>query len=324
MIIDCQCHYLSTPYLQALDGRSGYPTLEQLNGTPYLVTAPGLGFPITGTMTDIETKLRMMDANGIDVGLLSVNVPGTCRFEAELGIRLARQENDALAKVVTARPDRFLALAELPLQDVDQAILELDRSINELGFKGVSLFSNINGRPLDDPAFLPFYDRVRELRVPLFLHPTYPLGGEHMQDYELIQVIGFLMDTSLAMCRLIFSGILEGYPEITFVLPHLGSVLPYVMGRIDTSSGNIQGSRANIREAPSHYFRNVYVDTVSLHPPALKLAHEFQGVDKILFATDYPFWSVERAIQSIEKLDIPNEDKEKIFHKNAERLLQLT
>lgn len=323
MIIDCQCHYLSPSYLEVLDGRPGYPTLERRDGCPYLVTAPGLGFPITETMTDVETKLRVMDAHGIDIALLSVNVPGTCRFDRDLGVPLARQENDALARVVASRPDRFLGLAELPLQDVDQAILELERAVVDLGLKGVSLFSNINGRSLDDPAFLPFYECVQKLGVPIFLHPTCPLGAEHMQEYELIQVIGFLLDTTLAMCRLIFSGILERFPAIPFVLPHLGSVLPYVMGRVDTSSGNIPGSRANIREAPSRYFRDVYVDTVSLHPPALKLAYEYQGPDKMLFASDFPFWSIQRAIQTIEEMDIPREDKEKIFHGNAERLLRL-
>jgi predicted TIM-barrel fold metal-dependent hydrolase len=145
-----------------------------------------------------------------------------------------------------------------------------------------------------------------------------------MVEYELVQVLGFLLDTSLAMARLIFGGVMERFPKIRFVLPHLGSTLPYVMGRIDTSSGNIPGSRERLRKPPSEYFREVYLDTVSLHPPALKLACDFHGTDKILFASDRPWWSLQRAVESILDLALPRRDKERIFSENALRLLRIS
>ena len=323
MIVDCQTHFTSIHFLRRIEGRREPPSAKWRDGTFWVTVGPGLELPMGESMMDEGEKLREMDAHGVDISLLSTNIPGPERFEGSLGIELAQREHDELSTLTRRYPHRFRAVASLPLASPQEALRELDRAVGQLHLSGVQLFSNNRGRPLDSPDLFPLYGRMEELGVPVFLHPTYPVAGEAMAEYQLIQVLGFLLDTSLAMARLIFGGVMERFPRIPFVLPHLGSIFPYVMARIDTSSGNIPGSRERLTKPPSEYFREVYLDTVSLHPPALSLACEFQGTDKILFASDRPWWSLKRAVESIRELPLPARDKERIFSENALRLLRI-
>jgi len=272
---------------------------------------------------DYIKRIEDMDACGIDMQCLSLGIPGTDRVEPDLGISLAKMVNDEISRIVNKYPDRFVGFATLPLQDIDGALEELDRAINDLGLKGVMIYSNVAGKPLDSPEFWPFYEKSAKLKIPIFIHPTLPVMANVTKEYQLTPVIGFLFDTTLAMLRIIFGGVLEKFPSLTFVLAHLGSTIPYVLTRIDFESGLFPGSWVNISKPPSEYFRSVYVDTVSLHEPALKCAYETIGIERFVFGTDYPFWDIPSGVNSIEKWEISEDEKNKIFSENAIKILRL-
>lgn len=323
MKIDFQTHIAPHEYVKELSKRKILPYVKTDGQKNFLFYAEGAGYPIVSEMHDIEKRIKDMNAAGVDVQCLSLGVPGTDPFEPELGLALSRKVNDEIAEIVEKYPDRFVGLANLPLQNIDGAVDELDRAVNDLGMKGVMIYSNVAGRPLDSPELWKFYDKAARLRIPIFIHPTLPVMAEALREYQLIPVVGFLFDTTTAMLRIIFNGVLEKYPSLTFVLPHMGSTIPYLIGRIDYESGRLPGGRGSIPRAPSEYFKSVYVDTVTLHIPAMQCAYETIGIERIVFGSDYPFWDVPIQIRDIENWGIPKEEKEKIYSKNAIKILRL-
>ena len=270
----------------------------------------------------IATKLRAMDENKIDVSLLSLNIPGPEMLIPELGEQGAQASNDFLAEVLEKHPDRFMALASLPLQDVPAALKELDRTIDRLGFSGVIVYSHVGGKPLDSPELEPFYRRVEEKGMPIVLHPTVPTWGEEIKDYSMIPMVGFMVDTSFAMLRLILGGVLERYPHLQIVQPHVGGILPYLMGRVENQTEVMGRGRENITQAPSQYYNKVYLDIVSPSPLAIRYAYDFAGPDRLLFGSDHPWVSIDTFVKIIENMEIPDEDKAKIYGENARQLFK--
>lgn len=324
MKIDFQTHIAPLEYGKELSKRKVLPYVKSDGSKSFIVYGEGCRYPITENMYAMDKRIEDMDASGIDMQCLSLGIPGTDCVEPDLGISLAKMVNDEISRFVDIYPDRFVGLATLPLQDIDGALDELDRSIKDLGFKGVMIYSNVSGEPLDSTRLWPFYEKSAKLKIPIFIHPTLPVMAKVTRDYELTSVIGFLFDTTLAMLRIIFGGVLEKFPSLIFILPHLGSTIPYVLARIDRSSVISPGSRANISKPPSKYFiKSVYVDTVSLHEPALKCAYQTLGIDRLLFGSDYPLWDIPSAVESIERWEISEEEKDKIYYKNAIKILRL-
>lgn len=323
MKIDCQCHIMRTEYLSRLEDRPGYPTAQRRDGQYTAMLGEGYRYTHVAKLFDIETKLRDMEADGIDLQMLTQSIPGPERLEPELGIALAQQEHDYLAELIGRYPQRFTALATLPLQAMDAALKELDRAIGQLGLRGVQLFSNINGKPVDAPEFWPLYARAEELDVPIFIHPTYPVMAATMTEYNLIPSVGFMFETTLAAMRLIYSGILERHPRLRVVLPHMGSTIPYLMGRIDWRSKISGQAKDATTKSFSDYFKRIYVDSANPYVPALRYGYQLIGADRILFASDYPFREPSIAVAQLEELDLATEEKEKIYHGNARTLLKL-
>lgn len=292
----------------------------------------GLGgeeFAVFDQMYSPEKRLEDMDQYGVDMQLLSLGPPGIDLkgASAELTVRLARIANDAIAEVVARYPDKFAGLAALPMQGPEEARAELERGVKQLGMKGAKIFSNVNGQPLDAPQFWQVYAKAAELDVPLFIHPTLPVAQEGLQEYGLTIIVGLLFDSTLAICRLIFAGVLEKYPELKLILAHLGSTLPYILARLDIESSLLKqfvpSYRLPIERRPSEYFKKVYVDTVSHHRPAYLCAHATCGPGKILLGSDYPYSLWRNTVKAIEELEIPEEDKERIFSGNARSIFKL-
>jgi len=322
--IDLQTHYCPIEYFKCMVGRRGYPTVEQdAQGRMFMHYGKGARYPVIDPMFNVERRIRDMDEAGVDVHVISLNIPGAERVEPELGVKLARLANDKFAELVNKHPERFAGFATLPLQVPDLALEELRRAVDDLGLKGLTLYSNVNGKPLDAKEFWPIYSECAKREIPIFIHPTYPANTTNMSDYCLIPVVGFLFDTTLATLRLIQAGVLERFPNLKVILAHLGSTIPYLIGRIDYESGRLPGCNDRISEMPSAYFRRIYIDTVSLHTPALLSALDFPGIERIVYGSDYPFWDQRRVISSIESLDIPQKSKEKIFSQNARTLLNI-
>jgi len=295
---------------------------------------------------DIEARIAMMDQwPGYQQVLTLANPP----LEAIAGPAdspgLARLGNDALKAICDTRPDKFPAWAAgLPLNNVEASLEEIDRAI-ALGARGIQIFTNVNGRPLDDPEFLPIFERaVDHHRVPIWMHPArsastpdYP--GETKSKYEIWQVLGWPYETSVAMARLVFSGLLDRFPDMVIITHHLGAMIPYFEGRVGplfdqlgtrTSDEDYGALLKRMARRPIEYFRMFYGDTaVGGSRAAIQCGLNFFGPDKVLFATDCPFdpeggpMFIRETIAAIDGLGLSDADRRKIYVDNALRLMRL-
>jgi len=231
--------------------------------------------------------------------------------------------NDAFADAVRDRSAHFSALATLPLNDPQASVVEFDRAVTQLGLPGAMLFSNVNGVALADPRYWPLYERAAEHRAVLYIHPIHPVGVEAMTEYWLMPLVGFLFDTTLAAAKLVFSGVVERFPGITWVLTHLGGAVPYLAERLDRGYQAFAECREHIPRPPSAYLREFYYDTVNFDPAALRLAIAFAGPERILAGSDYPHMigSLPKMKESIAALDLPDGPRAAILGGNAARLL---
>ena len=275
---------------------------------------------------DLATRLAAMERTGVDMCLLSLTTPGVHVEEPARGVQLARLVNDAFAEVQREQPQRFRPLATLPLQDPRASAAELERAVTQLGLCGAMLFANVNGRALHHREFWPIYETAARLDVPLMIHPTTPPGAAAYEEYRLTALVGFLVDTTLAITQLMFAGVLETFPTLQFVLGHLGGTVPYIAERIDRGYEVYPEVRAHIAQKPSFYFRrNCYYDTVNFEPRALQCAIDFAGVDHVVLGTDYPhqIGDMEKAVRVVSGMPIDERSRSAILGGNAARLLKL-
>jgi aminocarboxymuconate-semialdehyde decarboxylase len=183
--------------------------------------------------------------------------------------------------------------------------------------------TNVDGKPLDIELEVVF-QKAAKLNVPLFLHPTSPINSKWMGDFRLVPILGFGVDTSLAVLRIIFSGLLERLPGLKLIASHLGGVYPYLRGRIDTGFVAYPECKTNIKELPSTYLKNIWVDSIIYDEDVMLSTLAFLGADKIVLGSDHPhqIGDMARCVERIESLNIDDEDKEKILRKNAEKILK--
>ncbi len=280
-------------------------------------------FGVTAPMTDPALRLADMDRVGIDVEVLSLSTPNVFFAEAEGQVEVARIVNDAYAELIAQHPARFKGFASIPMDAPDAALRELDRALGELGLSGVVLLSNIRGRALTDPRYRLFFEEANRRRLCIFLHPMIPVASEVFNEYVLGPLIGFPFDTSLAVARMCFAGMFRDFPDIRWVIGHLGGAIPYLMERLDNGYRDFAECRANIDALPSTYLKRLHYDTVSFSGPALRMVRDLVGVDHMVMGSDYPHMlgSIDRAVTSIEALDIAAHEKQAIFSATALRIL---
>jgi predicted TIM-barrel fold metal-dependent hydrolase len=255
---------------------------------------------------------------------------------------LAKLANDEMAELVLKYRDRFAAaIACIPMNNMDVALSELDRAINELNFKGVQIFTPINDKPLDLPEFFPLYEKMCQYNLPILLHPQretdYPdYRTEGASKYTLSSSLGWPYETTTAMVRLVLSGVMERCPELKIITHHCGGMVPYMVKRIAgfVEAGEIFGSRkgpGNLRKPVVDYLKMFYADTAIYgYTPGLMCGYALFGAQNLLFGTDMPFDSqfglryTRETIESIEQMDISTVEKKMIFEDNARRLFRLT
>jgi uncharacterized protein len=254
---------------------------------------------------------------------------------------LARMANDQLADLAARYPDQFVAaVACLPMNDVDTALKETDRAIKELHLKGVQIFTPANGRAVDRPEFMALYQKLQEHDLPIWIHPSRDTNvpdycEEGFSRYMLSTTLGWPYETSLAMARLVFSGVLERFPNLKFVTHHAGDMIPFfeqriarrVVARDDRSKPE---HTEKLEKPPIEYFRKFYADTaIAGNTAGLTCALSFFGPTNLVFGTDYPYGEnngllkVEQTIGSVESMNLSSGDQAKIFHENTERILRL-
>jgi predicted TIM-barrel fold metal-dependent hydrolase len=285
-LVDCQSHLFLPEVLDLMRRRETKPLVYDKDGVTILKMGDWLR-KVPASYTSIEAKLASMDASGIEITLLSTNDPGPEWFGHD-GPAVAQLIHDSLASVVDKHPKRFRGLCTLSLQNERAAAVELDRCVRKLGFVGILLYTNLAGAWCDEPRFHWLYARAEELGMPLLLHPAKPMMTDQVKGYELTSTLGNMFENTIALARIIASGLLDRHPKLKLVCPHLGGTLPYICGRMDHQLAVLKRGPRNLKRKPSEYLRSIHMDIVSLLPEAMRFALNFSGADKLLFSSDHP------------------------------------
>jgi len=311
-------------------GLDAYSLRMPFTGTPGRAGEADSGAQIRRRLADFdELRLGAMDGAGIDVAVLSAASPGVqAEPDARTAVRRALAANDVLADVVAKHPTRYAGFAHLPLQDVDAATDELERCVCELGFKGALINGHSHGEYLDEPKFYPFWERVEDLDVPVYLHPADPFDMPRMYEGhpELLGALwSWTVETATHALRLVLGGTFDRFPSVRLILGHMGETLPYLLWRLDSRSRmHAQGARAGARP-PSQIIReNIAITTagVCAHE-SLLCALSALGEDNVMFSVDYPYESSDVAAEFIETAPVSEVVRAKVCHGNAERMLHL-
>ncbi len=278
-------------------------------------------------------RIDAMDQAGIDVQVLSLFSPGVEQMEASMAVEISKDANDYIASAIKRNPTRLAGFATLPTVVPDTASDELERMVKEHDFKGAIINGHTNGRYLDDEFFWPILERAENLKVPIYLHPTLPpksvieasYTGNFSQEVSTLlarNAWGWHIETALHILRIILGGVFDQYPDLQFIIGHMGEGLPFMQQRIDDS---LPQETINLEHPVSTYLQkniNYTFSGLNYNQTFLNLFLEM-GVDRIMFSTDYPFIPMEDTRKFLNQLPVSKADKEKIAHGNAERLLRI-
>ena len=289
-----------------------------------------LGHDIAAQLADLgDERLAYMDAAGVDVQVLSFTSPGAQAFEAAEAIPLAKDANDILYEAVRRHPTRFVGFAALPTAAPEAAADELERAVTKLGFKGAMIHGHTRGSFLDERRYWVIFERAQALGVPIYLHPALPHPDAvkaYFTGYEDLAraAWGFGIDTSTHFLRLVFAGVFDAYPDLTIILGHLGECLPFAMHRLNDHTAPA-AKRRGLKKAPLQYLKDNMMVTTSGNwfEPAFLCTLLALGADRILFAVDWPYEANSTGMRFLQSLSISDGDREKITHRNAERILRL-
>jgi aminocarboxymuconate-semialdehyde decarboxylase len=324
-VIDIHTHMIPQAWLDLLKGDGGdYELKPTKAGAMAIHLADAPFVTLMPEMFDYDLRLRAMDAAGVDIAVLSLTGPNVFWGTRETSIGAARIANAAYAEKQKQYPDRIRWVASIPWEYPDDAIAELT-SARADGALGVATLANIRGRDLIDPLFTPVWAEIDRLGLPVFVHPTIPLGGKDMRldEFSLATPVGFMVDTTLSFARLILSGFLDRYPNLKLIAPHGGGTLPYLSGRLDRCYETIPACRAAIKEPPSTYLQRICYDTVVYEPRALVMCVAAGGADNVLYGTDFPHNVGDmKGILALVQ-DLPETQARKVAGENAKRVFRI-
>lgn len=330
MKIDIFAHILPKKYLDFLNKKSstGYYLKSVIETLP--------------TLYDMERRFRIMDKFDGLMQVLSMSSPPVHEIaEPQEAIELSMRANDEMAEIVLKNPDRFAAaIASLPLNNIDGALKEIDRALNELKFRGIQIETPANDKPLDLPEFLPIFEKMSMYNLPIWVHPVRNADyadyrTENRSKFMIFSNFGWPYETSVFMARMVFNGIFEKFPKLKIITHHAGGMIPFLEERIIGSYDHAEMlRRANYKNgltrAPIDYFKKFYADTAIYGSTAgLTCAHSFFGAEHMLFGTDMPYDSqlgeryTRQTIQSIEQMEINQFEKNLIFEENARKIMRL-
>jgi predicted TIM-barrel fold metal-dependent hydrolase len=298
------------------------------------------------TLWNLEERFKVMDHFGEIVQVISLGWPSIEEIADPIkAVELCQMVNNELAELVYTYPHRFVAgIAEIPMNNIEAALKELDRAIVKLRLRGVQIHTPVNDKPLDLPEFWPIYEKMEKYDLPIFLHPVrsedYPdYRTEKESKYRIAGTWGWPYETTAAMTRLVFSGILEKFPGLKLVTHHCGGMLPFFCDRItqfvdlaEMRGSDFRGERYPLTKAPIDYFKKFYADTALYgNTPGLMCGYSFFGPDHLIFGIDMPlgdtalgYRNYRQTINAIEAMSISEADKKKIYEENARKLMRLT
>lgn len=319
-IIDCQSHLYAPAVLDLLERGAGDPGVDR-RGSERWIRMGDWHRRVFPRHSEVDATLEVMDANNIAVTALSINDPGPEWFGADAP-RVARLCNDFIAGAVRSRPGRFLGLCVLPLPDAAASLAELDRCVEELGMRGILLYTNLAGRFPDEPGFRFLFARATELDLPVFLHPAKPVTLDAVKAYEMTSALGNMFEDTIALTRLIMSGVLDEFPNLKLVCPHLGGALPFLIGRLDHQTQVLKRGPA-LRRTPLEYLRRVWFDIVSPLPEAIRFVVDLLGTERLLFGSDHPWVQPDVILTALRKASLTPGQETAILTHNARRLFNL-
>ncbi len=314
--IDVHCHTYPVEYVNEVERLSG-------NEAEKVLFYAGIPIPIWDSA---EKRLAKMDELGIDLEILSTTLPPQS-FGDKADLHLAQMTNDFNANLCSKYPSRFKAFANVPLSNPSNAIKELHRAINDLGFIGIATGTFISRIPLTSPEYLPFLAEANRMKLPIHLHPSLPAGIEVMRQYHLGGLLGFLFETTTAATKMVFDGVFEKFPDIELILSHFGATIPFVFQRVDDGFKGFPEIRENISKLPSEYLKRFYYDTASSFTrSSFMCTYDFVGPEKIVFGTDDPYARnrlIEIKIRQLGELGLSDGVMGKIYGENAKKVLKL-
>ncbi len=334
MKIDLFCHLFPKNFFDRMLTVSGKDAHMQkrIRGIPCIV--------------DLDVRFRIMDRFPDYVQVISLAAPQIeVLGEPPLAAELASLANDGMAELVVKHPDRFPGfVASLAMNNIEASLAEIDRAVLKLGAAGIQIYSNVNGRPLDDPEYLPIFEKMAAYDLPIWLHPA---RGQNFPDYltekkskfEMWWVFGWPYETSVAMSRILLAGYFDRFPNLKIIAHHMGAMVPYFSGRTGPGMDQL-GARTDdedlslvirrLKKRPQEYFKMYYADTATFGSrAAMECGLDFFGVDKVVFASDSPFdpekgpGYIRETIRCIDELPISGEDRKKIYEGNARKMLRL-
>ncbi|MED0738506.1 amidohydrolase family protein [Aneurinibacillus thermoaerophilus] len=280
---------------------------------------------VTDQVWDPAKRIHDMERENVDIQVLSP-IPVTFSYwapaeEAEVMVRI---QNDFIAETVRQNPERFIGLGTVPLQNTEIAIHEMDRCMNELGLKGIEIGTNVNGKNLDDPYLIEFFEMCDRWKVPIFIHPWETLGRERMPRHNLMYTVGMPSETSLAAASLILGGVIEKFPRLKICFAHGGGSFPYILPRLD-KGWRVWPHLRLIEQPPSYYAKNFYFDSLVNDPLNIQYLVDRFGYDRILMGSDYPFLLRESPPGEVidKTLAITEEQKRAMLGENALRFLNI-
>lgn len=280
-----------------------------------------------------DVRLGDMDATGIHRQVVSLTAPGVQIFDADTAVAFAREANDELAECVARHPDRFIGLAAAAPQDPESAATEIERGINQLGFRGIIINSHTHGEYLDDRKFWPIFEAAEALDVPIYLHPNTP-PAEMIQPFVERgldgAIYGFAVETGMHLLAIIISGAFDRFPRLRIIVGHAGEALPFWLYRLEymhaamVKAGRYPTVKPLQRKIGDYLRENVWVTTSGMAwEPAIMFLHQIMGPDHLMYSMDYPYQFVAEEVATSDSLPLSAEDKKKFFQETAEAVFGL-
>lgn len=326
--VDFHTHIISEDFLNLAEKYDDdrWPVLVKTCDCGAKIMIEGKKFrSITSQAWDTNERIKDMDAEGIDIQVLSP-IPVTFSYWSDpiQGLEISKFQNEFIASIVRESPKRFIGLGTVPLQNINLAVKEMERAFLELGLKGLQIGSNVNGLNLDDKSLENFFHAANELGVPLFIHPWQTLGRTRMPRHNLMYMIGMPSETALAAGSIIMSGMLDKYHDLKLCFAHGGGALPYLLPRMD-QGWKVWPEIRKTKEPPSYYTKLLYFDSLVYDKTNLKFMIDKFGVKNIIVGSDYPF--LLREVPSGKVVDelnhLTEKEKQYVYGLNALRFLNV-
>jgi aminocarboxymuconate-semialdehyde decarboxylase len=322
-VIDAQTHWHPREYFEELAKRRDIPRCRKsASGEYYVQLSDGSEFHILPSLLDLDAQLDRATTAGVDMLVSSTGAFGVESLPADEAAAMAELLNSRSAEVQRLHENRIVATARIPMQDPDAAVEALNRAVDVHGLRAVCVASNLGGQTIAGPGQMDVYGEIARLGLPMFIHPTKTPMQSAWKRYGLEYIVGFMFDSAVAALDLVFLGVMDRHPTLKVVHPHLGAVLPFLQGRIDFEHRQSWALGKGLPQDPTAYLKRFWTDSVSQSAGSMRMALDFYGADRILFASDGPYWPVDDGVDFCRRT-VPADRLDAVLGDNAAALLGL-